>query len=63
MPASDIEVVDELTDLDKVELCCRGITSIENAVIQLGWEPRFLDVREGITEYIQRYRAYLAKTA
>jgi len=58
VPGSDIDVVDELTDLDKVELCCRGITSIENAVSQLGWEPRFLGVREGIMEYIQRYRAY-----
>jgi hypothetical protein len=58
VPGADIEVVDKLTALDQAELCCRGVTSIDNAVSQLGWMPRYLDLREGIAEYIERYRAY-----
>ena len=36
----------------------RGELSIENARAQLGWEPRYGSIREGIAQYIEEYRAF-----
>ena len=60
VPGSQIEIPDVLTEADRMELPYRGQLSIENARRQLGWEPRFTDVRDGLADYIQRYRAFLA---
>ena len=60
VPGSQIEIPDLLTEADQMELPYRGQLSIENARRQLGWEPRFTDVRDGLADYIQRYRAFLA---
>ena len=38
----------------------RGVLSMENARQQLGWSPRYLDMRDGIAEYVARQRAFLA---
>jgi nucleoside-diphosphate-sugar epimerase len=60
VPGSRIEIADVLTEADQMELPYRGQLSIENARRQLGWEPRFKDVRDGLADYIERYRAFLA---
>jgi nucleoside-diphosphate-sugar epimerase len=59
VPGSRIEIPDFLSDQDQMELPYRGRISIENARAQLGWEPRFRDVRDGIADYVERYRAFL----
>lgn len=60
VPGADLQIADVLGPDDQVELGFRGVLSIENARRQLGWEPRFRSLRDGIAEYIARYRAYLA---
>jgi nucleoside-diphosphate-sugar epimerase len=60
VPGADIKIADVLSDDDQVELGFRGMLSIENARLQLGWEPAYGSLRDGIAEYIATYRAYLA---
>jgi nucleoside-diphosphate-sugar epimerase len=59
VPGSRIEIPDVLTEADQMELPYRGQLSTENARTQLGWEPRFTDIRDGLADYIERYRAFL----
>jgi nucleoside-diphosphate-sugar epimerase len=63
VPGSSIEVADAMTAEDLVEASFRGVISIENARQQLGWTPRFTSLREGIGEYIETYRLFLARRA
>ncbi len=60
VPGSQIEIPDVLSEADQMELPYRGQLSIENARRQLGWEPRFTDIRAGLADYVERYRAFLA---
>ena len=60
MPGSRIEIADVLTEADQMELPYRGQLSIQNSRTQIGWEPRFTDIRDGLADYIERYRAFLA---
>jgi nucleoside-diphosphate-sugar epimerase len=60
IPGSSIEVSDTMTPDDEVEASFRGVLSIENARVQLGWMPRYGSLREGIGEYISAYRQFLA---
>ena len=59
VPGSSIEISDEMTPDDEVEASFRGVLSIENARTQLGWEPRYGSLREGVSEYIATYRSFL----
>ena len=59
VPGSRIEIPDVLTEQDQMELPYRGRLVTENARTQLGWEPRFRDIRDGLADYIERYRAFL----
>jgi UDP-glucose 4-epimerase len=59
VPGSRIEIPEELSEADQMELPYRGRLSIDNARTQLGWEPRFKDVRDGIADYVERYRSFL----
>jgi len=59
VPGSSIEIADAMTADDEVEASFRGVISIENAKRQLGWTPRYESLRDGISEYIATYRAYL----
>jgi nucleoside-diphosphate-sugar epimerase len=63
VPGAEIEIPDVLTEADQMELPYRGRLSIENARSQLGWEPRFKHVRDGLADYVERYRAFLAASA
>jgi UDP-glucose 4-epimerase len=59
IPSADITIGDELSDSDQYELNFRAPLSVENAREQLGWVPRYTDMREGIAEYIERYREFV----
>jgi nucleoside-diphosphate-sugar epimerase len=59
VPGSVIEIGDAWTDVDRLELPIRGQYSVENARTAYGWEPRFAELREGISDYIDRYRAFV----
>lgn len=63
VPGSRIEIPDLLSEADQMELPYRGRLSIENARSQLGWQPRFTDIREGLADYVERYRAFLAASS
>lgn len=60
VPGADIEIGDELTEADRYELSFRAPLSMGNARQQLGWSPRYPEMRAGIAEYIERYRNFLA---
>jgi nucleoside-diphosphate-sugar epimerase len=60
VPGADIEIGEELGPADRFELNIRGVLSIDNARRQLGWGPSYPDMRDGIAEYAERYRAFLA---
>jgi UDP-glucose 4-epimerase len=59
VPGSVVEVADAFSEEDQRELVCRGEIAMENARAQLGWTPRYGDLRSGIEEYIERYRGFL----
>jgi nucleoside-diphosphate-sugar epimerase len=61
VPGSSVEVADVMTAEDEMEASFRGVISIENCRRQLGWTPRYASLREGISEYISTYRAFLAE--
>jgi nucleoside-diphosphate-sugar epimerase len=61
IPGASISISDTSTPLDDMEASFRGILSIANAREQLGWTPKFTPLREGISEYISRYRDFLAE--
>jgi UDP-glucose 4-epimerase len=63
VPGSRIEIPDVLTEADQMELPYRGRLSIESNRTQLGWEPRFKSIRDGLADYIERYRAFLAASS
>lgn len=60
IPGANISVSDVSTPLDEMEASFRGLLSIANAREQLNWAPKFTPLREGISEYISRYRDFLA---
>ena len=63
VPGSRIEIPDALSPEDRIELPYRGLLSIEANRSQLGWEPRFGDIRDGLADYVERYRAFLAASS
>jgi nucleoside-diphosphate-sugar epimerase len=60
LPGSSIEVSDVMTPDDEVEASFRGVISIANAESQLGWTPRYASLRDGVRQYIDAYRSFLA---
>lgn len=60
IPGARIEIADTLGPDDQSEIAFRGVLSIRNAQEQLKWEPSYRLLREGISEYIARYRAFLS---
>jgi nucleoside-diphosphate-sugar epimerase len=61
VPGSSVEVADVMSREDVVEASFRGVISIANARAQIGWTPRYGSLREGIQEYIDSYRSFLAE--
>ncbi len=62
VPGSSVQVAGEMSADDLMEASFRGVISIENARAQLGWEPRYASLREGVRQYIDSYREFLAAT-
>ena len=49
-----------MTDVDREELAIRGRYSIDNARDQLGWEPRFAELADGVADYVRRFCEFRA---
>lgn len=60
VPGADVEIGEELSEAEKPVAALRGELSIENARTQLGWEPQYSSIRDGIAQYIDQYRAFVA---
>jgi UDP-glucose 4-epimerase len=58
VPGADVQIGEELSEAEKPVAALRGELSIENARTQLGWEPRYSSIRDGIAQYIEQYRAF-----
>ncbi len=58
VPGADVEIGEELSEAEKPVVALRGELSIENARTQLGWEPRYGSIRDGIAQYVEQYRAF-----
>ena len=59
VPGADIEIGPGLSETDRIEIRYRGVLSVENARQQLGYEPRFPRLEDGVAEYAATYRRYL----
>jgi nucleoside-diphosphate-sugar epimerase len=59
VPGVSVEIREEWTEVDRAELPFRGQYDIRSAREQLGWEPRFASLRDGIADYVDRFRAYI----
>jgi nucleoside-diphosphate-sugar epimerase len=59
IPGADVEIGDELSEAEKEIVALRGRLSTENARAQLGWEPIYGAVRDGIVRYADDYRGFL----
>jgi nucleoside-diphosphate-sugar epimerase len=62
VPGADVEIGEELSEAEKPVVALRSELSIDNARAQLGWEPRYADIREGIRAYVDHYRAFHEST-
>ena len=61
IPSADIEIGSGLSEADMLEIRFRGVLSIENARQQLGYDPQFGDIENGVANYIEVYRQYIAE--
>ena len=59
VPGSHVQIGPGIAEEDRLEVAFRGVLSIDNARQQLGWEPRYRLLRDGIAEYIDRYREFV----
>lgn len=59
---ADVEIGEELSEAEKPVAALRAELSIENARTQLGWEPRYGSIRDGIAQYVDEYRAFREST-
>jgi UDP-glucose 4-epimerase len=59
VPGAEVEIGEELSDAERPVVAMRGQLSVENARAQLGWEPRYASIRDGIAQYADHYRAFL----
>jgi UDP-glucose 4-epimerase len=58
IPEADVEIGEELSEAEKPVVALRAELSVENARTQLGWEPQYASLREGIEQYIEQYRTF-----
>ena len=62
VPGADVGIREQLSESEKPVVALRAELSVENAREQLGWEPRYFSLREGIEQYIEQYRAFHEST-
>jgi nucleoside-diphosphate-sugar epimerase len=60
VPGAKITIADRLSPEDMLELRYRGRISIASNTEQLGWEPRYRLLADGVRAYVERYREFLA---
>jgi UDP-glucose 4-epimerase len=60
IPGADVAIGEELSEAEKAVAAFRAQLSVENARTQLGWEPQYRSLRDGIAQYAEQYRAFLA---
>ena len=58
VPTADIEIGPGLSETDRLEIRYRGVLSVDNAREQLGYEPRFAKLEDGLADYLETYRRY-----
>jgi len=58
IPGADITIGEGLSEGDLLEIRYRAVMDIQNAIDQLGYEPEFRDVKDGVADYIKHYREY-----
>jgi nucleoside-diphosphate-sugar epimerase len=63
VPGADVEIGEELSEAEKPVVALRGELSVENARTQLGWEPQYASLRDGIAQYVEHYRAFVEASA
>ena len=63
VPGAEVEIGEELSEAEKPVVALRGELSVENARAQLGWEPRYGSLRDGIAQYVEHYRAFVEASA
>jgi nucleoside-diphosphate-sugar epimerase len=59
VPGATIELGDAFSPTDLRELPIRGQYNIDNAREGLSWQPRFVDLHDGIADYIARFRSFI----
>jgi nucleoside-diphosphate-sugar epimerase len=59
VPGSVVEIGDAWTEVDREELPFRGQISIEHAMRQLDWRPRYADLAAGVAAYVDQLRAFV----
>jgi nucleoside-diphosphate-sugar epimerase len=59
VPGADIEIGEELSEAEKPVVALRGELDVDNARSQLGWEPQYASLRDGIAQYVEHYRAFV----
>lgn len=59
VPGADVAIGEELSEAEIPVMELRGQLSVDNAREQLGWEPRYRSIRDGIVRYADDYRAFL----
>ena len=57
-----VAIGEELSDAEQAVVAFRAQLSVDNARAQLGWEPRYPSLRDGIAQYADEYRAFIAAT-
>lgn len=62
VPGADIEIGGGLTAEDQTKSRFRGRLDIAPAREQLGYAPRYTDVRDGVAEYVSTFRQYCAES-
>ena len=62
VPGADVEIGEELSEAEKPVVALRAQLSIENARAQLGWEPQYASIRDGIAQYVEHYRTFVDAT-
>lgn len=63
IPGADIEVGSELTDSQRREGIYRKRVNIDNAREQLGYDPRYRDMADGLAATVEKYRGWNAHQA
>jgi nucleoside-diphosphate-sugar epimerase len=59
VPGADVEIGEELSEAEKPVVALRGELVVENSRTQLGWEPRYGSIRDGVAQYVEQYRAFV----